>query len=176
MHRIRQRLIVERTALVNPMRALLLERGIAAPVGRVIFGKLIGEILEDSENGVSVRLRELLHRSRERWLRLDVDIKEMTRMITDVAGGSELCRRVSTVPGAGPIVSTAMVAAVGNAQMFRRGRDGCLARTRTATTLHGRQNELRRHQQTRQCIFSSSVHPRCPCSLQPHEARPIRTG
>lgn len=123
MHRIRQRLIVERTALVNQMRALLLERGIAVPVGRVIFAKHIGEILEDAENGVSVRLRELLHRLRQRWLHLDQDIAEMTAMVTTVADASELCRRVSTVPGVGPFVSTAMVAAVGNARMFRRGRD-----------------------------------------------------
>jgi transposase len=80
-------------------------------------------ILEDAENGVSVRVRELLHRSRARWLRLDQDIDEMTSMVTAVAESSELCRRVSTVPGVGPIVSTAMVAAVGNARMFRRGRD-----------------------------------------------------
>lgn len=123
MHRIRQRLIVERTALVNQMRALLLERGIAVPVGRIIFAKRIGEILEDAENGMSVRLRELLYRLRQRWLRLDEDIAEMTAMVTTVADASELCRRVSTVPGVGPIVSTAMVAAVGNARMFRRGRD-----------------------------------------------------
>jgi transposase len=123
MHRIRQRLIVERTALVNQMRGLLLERGITVPVGRIVFGKRIGEILEDAENGVSVRLRELLHRCRERWLRLDQDIDEMTLIVTQIADRSELCRRVSTVPGVGPIVSTAMVAAVGNARMFRRGRD-----------------------------------------------------
>jgi transposase len=123
MHRIRQRLIVERTALVNQMRALLLERGIAVPVGRIVFSKRIGMILEDAENGVSVRLRQLLQRLRERWLRLDQDVEEMTAMISAIAADSELCRRVSTVPGVGPIVSTAMVAAVGNAKMFRRGRD-----------------------------------------------------
>lgn len=123
MHRIRQRLIVERTALVNQMRALLLERGITVPVGRIIFAKRIGEILEDAENSLSVRLRELLYRLRERWLRLDQDIADITAMVTAVADTSELCRRVSTVPGIGPIVSTAMVAAVGNARMFRRGRD-----------------------------------------------------
>lgn len=123
MHRIRQRLIVERTALVNQMRALLLERGIVVPVGRVIFAKRISEIMEDAEKGLSVRLRELLHRLRQRWLRLDQDIAEITALVTGIGEESELCRRVSTVPGVGPIVSTAMVAAVGNARMFRRGRD-----------------------------------------------------
>jgi len=104
MHRICQRLIVERTALVNQMRALLLERGIAVPVGRIVFGKRIGEILENAENGISVRLRELLRRSRERWLRVDQDVEEMTSMVTRVAESSELCRQALTVPGVGPIV------------------------------------------------------------------------
>jgi transposase len=123
IHRVRARFIAERTAAVNQMRAFLLERGITVPVGRTVFARRIGEILEDAENGVSVRMRELLHRLRQRWLLLDNDIKQLTDDLSRLAGESELCQRACTVPGVGPIVSTAMIAAVGNAQMFRRGRD-----------------------------------------------------
>jgi transposase len=92
-HRIRQRFIVERTAAVNQMRAMLLENGIAVPIGRVLFARRLPEILEDSENALSVRLRSLLQRLRARWLLLDVEIAEMTALLTEHAEESELCRR-----------------------------------------------------------------------------------
>jgi transposase len=122
-HRVRQRFIVERTAVVNQMRALLLEHGIVIPVGRALFARRMPEILADAENGLSVRMRDLLHRLRQRWLALDTEINEVTKLLTDHADESPLCQRAVTVPGIGPIVSTALVAAVGNAQAFRRGRD-----------------------------------------------------
>jgi transposase len=123
IHRVRGRLITERTAIVNQMRALLLENGIVIPVGRKLFSRKFPDILEDAENGLSFGLRALLDRLRERWRRLDVEIDEVTELLTNYAKQSELCKRASTVPGIGPIVSTAMVAAVGNAQAFQRSRD-----------------------------------------------------
>lgn len=123
LHRVRQRFIVERTAVVNQMRALLLERGIVIPVGRELFARRLPKILEDAENGLSARLRELLSRLRRRWLLLDDELVSLTAEITQIATDSELCRRVRTVPGVGPIVSTAIVAAVGNGVAFRRARD-----------------------------------------------------
>jgi transposase len=122
-HRVRERFVSERTAVVNQMRALLLEHGITAAVGRESFARRMPAILEDAENGLSVRLRELLLRLRRRWLALDTEISEVTSILKETSDQSELCRRVMTVPGVGPIVSTAIVAAVGNARMFQRGRD-----------------------------------------------------
>lgn|SRR5579883_2169019 len=122
-HRVRQRFIVERSAVVNQMRALLLENGIAIPLGRTLFAKRLPELLEDAENGLSSRIRALLARLRARWITLDAEITEVTTLLTDHAESSELCRRAVTVPGVGPIVSTALIAAVGNARAFNRGRD-----------------------------------------------------
>lgn len=123
IHRIRDRLITERTAIVNQMRALLLENGIVIPVGRKLFARRLPDVLEDAENGLTDRLRALLARLRARWYTLDIEIDEVTGLLTDYAKQSELCQRASTVPGVGPIVSTAMVAAVGDARAFGRGRD-----------------------------------------------------
>jgi transposase len=122
-HRIRQRFIVKRTAAVNQMRAMLLENGIAVPIGRALFARRLPEVLADAENALSVRLRSLLQRLRARWLLIDVEIVEMTALLTEHAEESELCRRAITVPGVGPIVSTALVAAVNNARVFAHGRD-----------------------------------------------------
>ena len=123
MHRIRQRFIVERTAVVNQMRALLLEHGIVVPTGRALFARRLPTILEDVENSLSVRFRALIARLRRRWLALDDELVSMTAEITQVAGDSELCRCARTVPGVGPLVSTAIVAAVGNGAAFHRARD-----------------------------------------------------
>jgi len=105
------------------MRALLLEHGIVVPVGRVKFENAMPDILADAENGLSVRMRDLLRRLRERWRAVDIEVDEVTGLLRAIGSQSELCQRALTVPGIGPIISTAVVAAVGNAQMFRRGRD-----------------------------------------------------
>ncbi|BDD91927.1 hypothetical protein PanNE5_13670 [Pandoraea sp. NE5] len=80
-------------------------------------------VLIDAENGLSPRLRQLLARLRQRWQLLDEEIDLASAEITQIARESELCRNVSTVPGVGPIVSTALIAAVGNATAFKRARD-----------------------------------------------------
>ena len=122
-HRVRQRFIVERTAVVNQMRAMLLENGVAVPIGRALFARRLLEIMADAESGLRVRMRTLLERLRARWLALDVEIAEVTALLKQHADESELCRRAISVPGVGPIVSTALIAAVGNARAFHRGRD-----------------------------------------------------
>lgn len=122
-HRVRERFVSERTAVVNQMRALLLEHGITVGVGRERFARQMPSILEDAENDLSVRMRALLQRLRERWLGLDAEIDEVTALLQEASKQSELCKRALTVPGIGPIISTAVVASVGNARMFRRGRD-----------------------------------------------------
>src|SRR5262245_2859302 len=123
LHRLRQGIVRERTAVVNQMRGLLLEHGIVAPVGRSGFGRRLPTTLLEAERRLSPRLIEVLHRQRRRWLALDEEIEEATRELTLWAAQSEACRRVETVPGIGPLIATATVAAVGTGRMFRSGRD-----------------------------------------------------
>ena len=123
LHRVRRRFIVERTAVINQMRALLLEHGMVIPVGRAAFVHRLPAIFVDAEQRLSPRLVLLLHRLRQRWLALDVEITQATRDLTEWADQSALCRRAATVPGIGPMIATAVVAAVGDGRMFTRGRD-----------------------------------------------------
>lgn len=123
IHRIRQRFITERTATINQMRALLLEQGVVVPIGRKIFEKKIPLILEDAENDLTFSMRALIHQLRERWRHLDKEIDSMTQQLKTNAQASALCQRISTVPGVGPIVATAMIAAIGSGQHFRKARD-----------------------------------------------------
>ena len=123
LHRVRRRFIVERTAVINQMRALLLEHGIVIPVGRAAFVHRMPAIFADAERRLSSRLLLLIHRLRQRWLALDAEIAQATRDLTAWAEQSPLCRRAATVPGIGPVIATAVVAAVGDGRMFARGRD-----------------------------------------------------
>lgn len=122
-HRVRQRFIVERTATVNQMRALLLEYGITVPVGRKVFERNLPDILEDAENGLPDFMRSLIFRLRQRWLELDVQIDEMSELLQQASLASEECQLISSVPGIGPIIATGLIAAVGNGKQFKRGRD-----------------------------------------------------
>ena len=174
LHRVRRRFIIERTAVVNQMRALLLEHGIVIPLGRALFARRLPAIFEDAENGLSPRLVALLHRLRRRWLALDVEIDETTRELVEWADQSELCRRATTVPGIGPMIATAVVAAVGNGQMFSRGRGmaawlGLVPRQYTT----GGKPTLGANQQARKHVPPPAIRPRRPGALRAHEARPL---
>ena len=94
------------------MRALLLERGIVISLGRALFARRLPAIFEDAENGLSPRLVALLHRLRQRWLAIDVEVEHATLELTEWAEQSEVCRRATTVRGIGPMLATAVVAAV----------------------------------------------------------------
>src|SRR4029450_10795085 len=60
LHRVRGRLVAARTALINQLRAVLLERGITAPQGRRKLERLQPEILADEHNGLGPRVRRLI--------------------------------------------------------------------------------------------------------------------
>jgi transposase len=123
LHRARERLVAERTALVNHLRALLLERGITVAQGRRKLEKELPEILSDATSGLSPRLRQLISDQREEWQTLDDRIGAFDAEFMALAHADEAARRLASVPGIGALNATALVAAVGDGSAFRRGRD-----------------------------------------------------
>ena len=122
LHRVRERWIQRRVALVNQIRGFLLERGIPIRVGAEHLRNTLPAVLENAENGLSGRARTILCALREEWVELDTKIGTMTEEIGRISRSNEGCKRLMGVPGIGPIISTALVAAVGNATAFRKGR------------------------------------------------------
>jgi transposase len=59
----------------------------------------------------------------EDWLWLDERIETISREIEEISQNEANCRRLMSVPGIGPLISTAMVAAIGTGEAFERGRD-----------------------------------------------------
>ncbi|BAJ82831.1 putative transposase for insertion sequence element (plasmid) [Acidiphilium multivorum AIU301] len=124
LHRARERLVSERTALINHLRALLLERGIVVPQGR---RKLEAELETLAEDGgfaaLSPRIRTLIEDLRAEWRSLDQRITGFDAEFVQLARDDVAVRRLTKIPGMGTINATALAAAVGEAQAFKRGRD-----------------------------------------------------
>lgn len=121
VHRVRERLVARRTAVVNQVRALLLERGLAYRQGRAYLRQQIPTILEEPQ--LSPRIRWLLHLLWEEWNGLERQIDELNQEVKNVAADDAACQRLLEIPGVGPQIATTIVASVGNGSAFRRGRE-----------------------------------------------------
>jgi transposase len=124
LHRARERLVAERTALINQLRALLLERGVVLPQRRrALLTWLDAPVPAEEPDPLSPRLRLLVTEMRTEWAELDRRIGVFDDEFAASARADEAARRVATIPGIGPVNATALVAAIGNATAFARARD-----------------------------------------------------
>jgi transposase len=122
IHRVRERWVRSRTALLNQIRGLLLERGITMRKGRRHAEAALPTLLEDAETNLSATLRLLLAQLMSELRQLGTQIAEIDATIASSANEHEACRRLMAIPGIGPVTATAIVSAVGNGAEFRRGR------------------------------------------------------
>src|SRR5215469_10845772 len=122
LHRVRERWVVRRTAVINQMRGLLLERGITIGKGRQHIETALPGILEDADNKLSGALRVLLTQLRLEMQYLHGQIEESDKLIVRICGELEPCRRLVAIPGIGPVTATATIAAIGNGAAFKKGR------------------------------------------------------
>jgi transposase len=123
LHRVRDRLVGERTSLTNQIRSLLLERGHVVAQGHARLRLLLGELLDSGTDALSSRMVFLLADMRARWEELDRRIAAFDAEFAAMARDDDRARRLTGIPGIGALNATALVAAVGNAATFDRGRD-----------------------------------------------------
>jgi transposase len=123
LHRVRDRWTGRRTAVINQIRGFLLEHGITIAVGPAHLKRQIPFILEDTDNLLSPRMRELLIEFRDEWEKLETQIEKIDREFAQAVKTEENCRRLLTIPGIGPLTATALTAAIGNGVAFRKSRD-----------------------------------------------------
>ena len=123
VHRARERWVMRRTAVINQIRDLLLERGVTVPKGRSYLEQALPLILEDANLNLSDSSRVLLAQLKLELEQLTVRVEQMDSVIQCTVKENEACQRLTTIPGVGPVTATALVAAVGNGSGFRRGRD-----------------------------------------------------
>ncbi len=121
-HRIREDLKVRRTAKANQIRGLVAEYGLVAPKYMSSLRAAIPCWLEDAENGLTHYFRCLLHGLWDDLLALDDRMCEMDKTIKRLAKSNEDCVRLEQIRGVGPMISTAMIATVGDARQYRKSR------------------------------------------------------
>jgi transposase len=123
LHRVRERLVGQRTGVVNQTRAFLLERGVAVRQGLRFLRTELPIILAQRTDVLSPRMMRIIEDLAGDWRRLDERIEGLSAEITALAEQDAACKRLMTVPGIGPIISSAMVGAIGSGGAFLKGPD-----------------------------------------------------
>jgi len=121
-HRIRSELMMQRTAKSNQIRGLVAEYGLVAPLTLRALRAAVPDWLEDAENGLTDLFRSLLHGVWSDLISLDDRVHDLDRAIEQLANSNEVTRRLQQLRGVGPMVATALVATVGSAEQYPRGR------------------------------------------------------
>ena len=123
LHRVREQVVANKTALINEIRGLLGEYGVIIPKQAASIGKHIVEILEDATNELTDNMRVLIQDLYEELKRLIDRVQRYDAQIKQVSQKSETCKLLESIPGVGPTTSTAMAASIGNARNFKNGRE-----------------------------------------------------
>ena len=123
LHRVRERLMTRRTALINQIRGFLLERGIVFAKSPIRLREAMPEVLENANENLTPRMRNLVAILWSEWKDLELQIVQMNDEVERIAASDAACRRLRQIPGIGPLVATAIVASIGNGAAFRKGRE-----------------------------------------------------
>jgi len=123
LHRVRSRLVARRTATINQIRAFLIEQGITVRAGRHRLQGSFEAILKNRRDEISARMRSVLMGLYGDWIWVDERIKAISSEIEEISRSEENSANIMTIPGIGPLISTAIVAAIGKGEVFDRGRD-----------------------------------------------------
>lgn len=123
LHRIRSQAVARRTAQANQIRGLLMEYGLIIPQGISYVRKSIPLILEDGDNELTFMFRELLAELYSEMIHLDERIKNLENKLETICAQNEDCQRLLSIPGVGLLSATAMIAAIGDINAFKSGRE-----------------------------------------------------
>jgi transposase len=123
VHRVRDRLIARRVAIINQLRAFLLERGMTFAKTPAKLRIAMPDILENAEANLSPKMRNLIDLLWGEWKTVEQQIEVLSDELERIASSDADCIRIRQIPGIGPIVATAIVAAIGNGAAFRKGRE-----------------------------------------------------
>src|SRR5215472_7105152 len=122
LHRVRERLMGERTALVNEVHGLLHEYGIVIPKGVAKFRQAVVGKLESEKDKLTSLSREMFWKLVDEFALLEKQLAYYQEKLDTVATTHPECQRLMTIPGIGPLTATALVAAISDASAFKNGR------------------------------------------------------
>ena len=123
IHRVRDRLISRRTAVINQLRAFLLERGLVFAKTPSKLREAMPDILENADADLTPQMRNLIDRLWREWKMVEEQVEVLSSELERISAADAGCTRIRQISGIGPVVATAIVAAIGNGAVFRKGRD-----------------------------------------------------
>lgn len=122
LHRIRERLMRQKIQLSNQIRSVLTEYGFIIKRGDGQLKKAIPQILESADNELTPILRRTLQKVTEEFKHCLEELKYYTQQLTQLAKSHRVCLELQTLKGVGPLIATAFISAVGDANGFKNGR------------------------------------------------------
>lgn len=122
-HKVRARLVKEKTALANQIRGLLHEYGIVIPQEISYVMSELPLILEDAANGLTPCGRGLFNDLYMQLKNIAIKVKEYDQKIETICTHNPICELVCKLPGIGSLTATAIIALIGNINIFKSGRE-----------------------------------------------------
>ena len=122
LHRMRQRLVLERTAKSNQIRSMFAEEGVVFPVSITHLRRSVSNAIGDPRSAITPILRRLGTMYLEQLAALERWLAELNEQLHQIATERDDCKLLTSIPGIGPIVATALVGTVGDPRQFRNGR------------------------------------------------------
>jgi transposase len=124
IHRIRERLVRNRTALMNEIRGILYEFGIVIPTGQSTLIKTITDILNEKHPCYDLSLvgKELLQMLYSELLEIEQKVQEMEKRLKQIATQHPNYKRLSQLGGLGLMTTTALLVALAEPKLFKNGR------------------------------------------------------
>lgn len=123
IHRVRNEIKNHRIAKANQIRGLVAEYGLVAPKELSSLRRAIPDWLEDADNGLTLFFRQLLQGLYEDLSSMDKRMVELDKQIAVIAQQNPTAKRLQQLRGVGPLIATALVATMGDAKQYRKGRD-----------------------------------------------------
>ncbi len=144
LHRVRERLVGNRTALANQIRGFLQEAGIVIPQGIVNLRKALPTILSDNDERLCPASKIFFAEMQDELTFLDKKIENIETQINQLAKTNDVCERLMKIPGVGVLTATAVFAHMGEAKQFKNGRQfaACLGLTPKEYSSGGKQKLL----------------------------------
>lgn len=122
LHRIRQRWVGARTAVVNQIRGLLAEYGLILPKQVGTVRQHLPRLLDETASPLTPLGRDTFRELYEELAGFDERIRRMDRQLRALGMSQEPCRRLMQIEGVGPLIATAIIAAISDPATFKNGR------------------------------------------------------
>jgi transposase len=122
LHRARSLVIKQRTAQANQIRGLLAEYGIIIPKG-ITHLKKLAEILDYNKEKLTEKSYAVFTKLNEQFKVYNTEVSAYDKQIEMMANANVMCREIMKIEGIGPLTASATVATIGDAKVFKNGRE-----------------------------------------------------